>query len=74
MDAIVDGGPAWIRERPTLALLLSPWHLERMVTPAGVRVTCCAIVIEPDQFEQRLDGSDHDMECLDCRSHSLDLP
>jgi len=45
----VDTAPTRIRHRSLLELTLPPWHLEQQLTPAGVRVTACAMVITPDE-------------------------
>ena len=46
-------------------------HLEQQVTPAGVHVTSCAIVIAPDESLERLvDGVAPDACCLICAQHA----
>ena len=44
--------PVWIRQRPVVVIVSAAWHVEQQVTPAGVRVTSCALVIAPDEVER----------------------
>ena len=42
----------WIRQRSLLGITSPAWHIEQQVTPAGILVTSCAIVIAPDEVER----------------------
>ena len=45
----------WIRQRPLLGIASPAWHVQQQVTPGGIVVTSCAVVITPDEIERLAD-------------------
>lgn len=68
--------PAWIRERPHVAINHPLWHVEHIVTSAGIRVTSCAVVLAPDEIEQlAIEDLEADPAlCPSCREHMEHRP